>query len=92
MKRNLIKHEQSWENDYNKHLASKWSSGHAMQLRATQESIACPTHNQCKTLWYLHQWYKIQQGHKCVVLKIMQHNLKVLKNATKQGYKIKYWI
>ena len=34
----------------------------------------------------MHQGYKIQQGHKSVVLKIMQHNLKVLKNATKQGY------
>ena len=31
---------------------------------------------------YLHQGYKIQQGHKCVVLKIIQQNLKVLKNAT----------
>ena len=39
---------------------------------------------------YLHQGYKIQQGHKCVVLKIMQQNLKVLENnATKQGYKNK---
>ena len=36
---------------------------------------------------YLHQGYKIQQEHKCVLLKIMQQNLKVLKNATKQGYK-----
>ena len=81
MKHILIKHEQSFKNDYNEHLTSKWSSGHAMQLRATQESIACPTHNQCKTLKYLHQGYKIQQGHKFVVLKIMQHNLKVLKNA-----------
>ena len=35
----------------------------------------------------------IQQGHKCVVLKIMQQNLKVLKkNATKQEYKGQYWI
>ena len=39
---------------------------------------------------HLHQGYKIQQGHKCVVLKIMQQNLKVLKNATEQGYKRKY--
>ena len=38
---------------------------------------------------YLHQGYKIQQGHKSVVLKIMQQNLKVLRNATKQGYKNK---
>ena len=49
MKHNLIKHEQSLKNDYNDHLTSKWSSGHAMQLKATQKSIACPTHNQCKT-------------------------------------------
>ena len=60
-----------------------------MQLRATQKSIACPTHNQCKTLKNLHQGYEIQQGHKCVELKIMQHNLKVRKNATKQDYKNK---
>ena len=33
--------------------------------------------------------YKIQQGHKYVVLKIMQQNLQVLKNAIKQGYKNK---
>ena len=58
-----------------------------MQLRATQNSIACPTHIQCKTLKNLHQRYEIQQGHKFVVLKIMQHNLKILKNTTKQGYK-----
>ena len=36
------------KNDYNEHLASKWSSEHAMQLRVMQKSIACPTHNQCK--------------------------------------------
>ena len=66
MKRNLIKHEQSLKNDYNEHLSSKCLSGHAMQ-----KSIACPTHNQCKTPRYLHQGYKIQQGHKCRVLKIM---------------------
>ena len=83
MKHNLIKHEQSLKNDYNEHLTSKWSSRHAMQLGITQKSIACPTHNQCKTLRYLHQGYKIQQGHKCVVLKIMQHNLKVLKKHYK---------
>ena len=79
MKHILIKHEQSLKNDYNKHLASKWSFGHAMQLRAAQKSIVSPTHNQCKTLKNLHQGYKIQQGHKCLVLKMMQHNLKVLK-------------
>ena len=72
MKHNLIKQEQSLKSDYNEHLASKWSFGHAMQLRAMQKSIACLTHNQCKTLRYLHQGYKIQQGHKCVILKIMQ--------------------
>ena len=44
----MIKQEQSLKNDYSEHLASKWSSRHAMQLRAMQESIACPTHNQCK--------------------------------------------
>jgi len=86
MKHILIKHEQSLKNSYNEHLASKWSSGHTMQLRAMQELIACPTYNQCKTLKYLHQGCKIQQGHNYVVLKIMQHNLKVLKNAAKQVY------
>ena len=44
----MIKQEQSLKNDYNEHLASKWSSEHAMQLRPTQRSIACPTHNQCE--------------------------------------------
>ena len=44
----LIKQGQSLKNDYNKYLASKWSSEHAMQLRPTQRLIACPTHNQCK--------------------------------------------
>ena len=44
----MIKQEQSLKNYYNEHLASKWSSGHAMQLRAMQKSIACPTHNQCE--------------------------------------------
>ena len=39
----MIKQGQSLKNDYNEHLASKWSSGHAMQ-----KSIACPTHNQCE--------------------------------------------
>ena len=35
--------------------------------------------------------YKIQQGHKYVVLKIMQQNLKVLKkNAAKQEYEGQY--
>ena len=58
-----------------------------MQLRATQKSIASPTPTNAKYKKYLHQGYKIQQGHKCVVLKIMQQNLKVLKNATKQEYK-----
>ena len=80
MKHILIKQEQSLKNGYNEHLASKWSSGHTMQLRATQNSIACPTHIQCKTLKNLHQRYEIQQGHKFVVLKIMQHNLKILQS------------
>ena len=62
MKHNLIKQEQSLKNYYNEHLASKWLFGHVMQLRATQKWIACPTHNQCITLRYLHQGYKIQQG------------------------------
>ena len=44
----MIKQGQSLKNDYNEHLASKWSSGYAMQLKAMQKSIACPTHNQCK--------------------------------------------
>ena len=48
MKHSLIKQEQSLKNDCNEHLASKWSCGHTMQLRATQKSIACPTHNQCE--------------------------------------------
>ena len=48
MKLNLIKQEQSLKDDCNDHLTSKWSSGHVMQLRATQKSIACPTHNQCE--------------------------------------------
>ena len=71
MKNNLIKHEQSLKNEYNEHLISKRSFRHTMQLRATQKSIACPTHNQCKILRYLHQGYKIQQGHESGVLKIM---------------------
>ena len=45
IKHNLIKHEQLLENDHNEHLTSKWSSGHAMQLRAILKSIACPTYN-----------------------------------------------
>ena len=48
MKHILIKHEQLLNNDCNEHLASKWSSRQAMQLSATQESIACLTHNQCE--------------------------------------------
>ena len=47
MKCNLIKHEQSLGNDYNEHLSSKWSSGHAMQLRVMLKSIACPTNTRC---------------------------------------------
>ena len=41
----LIKHEQSLKNDYNEHLASKWSSRHAMQLSATQK-INCMSNTQ----------------------------------------------
>ena len=48
MKLYLIKQEQSLKDDYNDYLTSKWSSGHAMQLRAMQKLIACPTHNQCE--------------------------------------------
>ena len=48
MKHNLIKHEQSLGNDYNEHLSSKWSSGHATQLRVMLKSIACPTNT-----WYI---------------------------------------
>ena len=38
---------------------------------------------------HLHQGYKIQQGHKYVVLKIMQQNLKVLKKKKLQSKNIK---
>ena len=48
MKLNLIKQEQSLKDGYNDCLTSKWSFGHAMQLRAMQKSMACPTHNQCE--------------------------------------------
>ena len=44
----MIIQEQSLKNDYNEYLTSKCSFGHAMQLRAMQKSIACPTHNQCE--------------------------------------------
>ena len=43
----MIKHEQSLGNDHNEHLSSKWSSGHAMQLRAMLKSITCPTNTCC---------------------------------------------
>ena len=43
----MIKHEQSLGNDHNEHLSSKWSSGHAMQLRAMLKSITCPTNTWC---------------------------------------------
>ena len=40
---------------------------------------------------YLHQGYKIQQEHKCVVLKIIQQNLKVLKKMLQsKDIKTKY--
>ena len=44
----MIKQEQSLKNNYNEHLASKWSFEHTMQLRAMHKSIACPTQNQCE--------------------------------------------
>ena len=44
----MIIQEQSLRNDCNEHLTSKWSSGHAMQLKAMQKLVACPTHNQCE--------------------------------------------
>ena len=44
----MIIQEQSLKNDYNEYLTSKCSFGQAMQLRAMQKLIACPTHNQCK--------------------------------------------
>jgi len=50
MKFNLIKQEQSLKDDYNDQLTSEWSSEHAMQWRAMQKAIACPTHNQCEML------------------------------------------
>ena len=40
---------------------------------------------------YLHQGYKIQQEHKCVVLKIIQQNLKVHKKMLQsKDIKTKY--
>ena len=83
----MIRQEQSLKNDYNEHLASKWSFGHAMQLRAMQKSIACPTHNQCEIQEVFASRIQDPTRAQVVVLKIMQHNLKVL--ATKQGYKNK---
>ena len=44
----MIKQGQLLKNDYNEHLASKWSSGHTMQLRAMQRKIACLKHKQCE--------------------------------------------
>ena len=79
----MIKQGQLLKNDYNEHLASKWSSGHTMQLRAMQNQLHVQHTTNAKYKKYLHQGYKIQQGHKCVVLKIMQHNLKVLKKCYK---------
>ena len=45
IKRILIKQGQSLKNDYNGHLASKWSSRHTMQLRAEQR-IHCMSNTQ----------------------------------------------
>ena len=41
----LIKQGQSLKNDYNGHLASKWLSGHVMQLRVKQR-IHCMSNTQ----------------------------------------------
>ena len=58
-----------------------------MQLRAMQKSIACPTHNQCEIQEVFASRIQDPTRAQVVVLKIMQHNLKVL--TTKQGYKNK---
>ena len=55
-------------------------------IRATQNQLHVQHTTNMKYKTYLHQGYKIQQEHKNVVLKIMQHNLKVQKDATKQRY------
>ena len=44
-KHSLIKQDQSLKNDYNEHLASKCSSGHAMQLGAIPQ-INCMSNTQ----------------------------------------------
>ena len=58
-----------------------------MQLRATQKSIACPTHNQCK----IQEVFALRiQDPTRVQECSTQDNLKVLKKiATKQSYKHK---
>ena len=58
-----------------------------MQSRATQKSIAYPTHNQCEIPEVFASRIQDPTRAQVVVLKIMQHNLKVL--TTKQGYKNK---
>ena len=44
-----------------------------MQLRATQKSIACPTHNQCEIQ---EVFVSRIQDNKCVVLKIQSMDIK----------------
>ena len=41
----MIIQEQSLGSDHKENLTNKWSSGHAMQLRAMLKSIACPTNH-----------------------------------------------
>ena len=86
----LIKHEHTLKNDYNENLASKWSSGHAMQFRAMQK-INCMSNTQpmrntrsiCikDTRSNKGTSVRIQDLIKTQVwsIKIMQYNLKVLK-------------
>ena len=76
----MIKQGQSLKNDYNEHLASKWSSGYAMQLRSMQR-INCMSNTQ--PMWNTRSICimdtRSNKGHKCVVLKIIQQHLKVFK-------------
>ena len=60
-----------------------------MQLRATQKSIACPTHNQCKIQEVFAS--RIQDPTRAQVCSTKDNATKsdILKNATKQGYKNK---
>ena len=60
-----------------------------MQLRATQKSIACPTNNQCKINEVFAS--RIQDPTRAQVCSTEDNvtKSKILKNATKQGYKNK---